>query len=716
LIQNSHWGRYNGVVAQGQTAAATTLANGTGNTNPTAKIDPKMRGISRLADGGLDPRPAADSPLFNASLSTPPNGIEAVTYRGAFGATNWAAGWTRLDSAGYFGDLAAGTEPVAISTLPGVTGPAPFRITGDVTLISGVDYLLDETIYVDGGMLTIQPGVLIPATNGASLVVTRGSQIFAEGTAEQPIIFTSQADYDHIKDPVNNPAPEVGDNNQWGGVVVLGSAPVNFYVATNPFTGVAGNTNRGENVIEGIAAGSDGDGDGLGDLIEYGQDNVTAGGGLLTAGTSNPADNSGVIKYVSIRFGGDILGLDNEVNGLTMGGVGSGTVIENVEVFNNTDDGFEWFGGTVNCKNLVSAFNQDEDFDMDEGYSGKIQFAFAIRQDEVDGSNNVENGSELDGGNGSIFTGTPLTAAQVWNATYLGAGRVGSVAAKGNVFRMKDNFAGQFHNCVFDDFGANLIRIDDANTAARVGVELLIQNSHWGRYNGVVAQGQTAAATTLANGTGNTNPSQKINPLIGGISRLPNGGLDPRPNTFSPLYGATLSTPPAGLETVNYRGAFGSTNWAAGWTRLDSAGYFGNLATVPPVNSGSGFADADGDGISDSVEAANTALGFNAAVSDATAVLGTLKTTAQFNDNFTAGQTSVTANPNAFSLYTLSNIQDLSADDIIVQKSGNTATLNIPVESSNNLVPPFTSVGNATLTIPNVPADKQFYRFRIAAP
>jgi len=137
---------------------------------------------------------------------------------------------------------------------------------------------------------------------------------------------------------------------------------------------------------------------------------------------------------------------------------------------------------------------------------------------------------------------------------------------------------------------------------------------------------------------------------------------------------------------------------------------------VPPVNSGSGFADADGDGISDSVEAANTALGFNAAVSDATAVLGTLKTTAQFNDNFTAGQTSVTANPNAFSLYTLSNIQDLSADDIIVQKSGNTATLNIPVESSNNLVPPFTSVGNATLTIPNVPADKQFYRFRIAAP
>ena len=101
-------------------------------------------------------------------------------------------------------------------------------------------------------------------------------------------------------------------------------------------------------------------------------------------------------------------------------------------------------------------------------------------------------------------------------------------------------------------------------------------------------------------------------------------------------------------------------------------------------------------------------------MNDATTVLGTLKTTAQFNDNFTAGQTSVTSNPNDFSLYTLSNIQDLSADDIIVQKAGSTATLNIPVESSANLVPPFTSVGNATLVIPNVPADKQFYRFRVA--
>ena len=698
LIQNSHWGRYNGVVAQGQTTAADALANGTGNSDPDLQIDPKMRGISRLPDGQLDPRPAADSPLYNATLSTPPTGLETVSYRGAFGATNWASGWTYLDSEGYFGDLAAGTEPVSLITLPGVTddsgaGTGPFRVTGNVTLSSGVDYALDETIYVNGGTLTIQPGVMIVGSPGESLVVTRGSHIFAEGTAEQPIVFTSQADYDHIQDPVLNSAPTIGDNSEWGGVIILGSAPINFYAAVSPFDGVTANVNQGENAIEGIVGGDDNDFDGIGDLIEYGQDNFKNADTdpLLTAGTPDPADNSGVFKYVSIRFGGSTLSIDNEVNGLTMGGVGSGTTIEYVEVLNNSDDGFEWFGGTVNCSNLVSAFNEDEDFDMDEGYSGKIQFAFALRYDDMDGDGNVENGSELDGGNGSIKTGTPLTTAQIWNATYLGAGRVGTVSALGNVFRMKDNFAGQFHNCVFDDFGGNLVRIDDANTAARVGNELLIQNSHWGRYNGVVAQGQTTAADALANGTGNSNPTQKINPLLGGISRQPNGGLDPRPNTFSPLYGASLSTPPAGLETVNYRGAFGSTNWADGWTYLDSAGYFGNLATVPPVTGGGEppFVDSDNDGIDDALEVtpALVALGF---------VVGT-DDSVLFAD-----------------LFTETSIQDLSVDDLIVQKVGNDVTVTIPVESSVDLVPPFNPEGNATLLIQDVPADKEFYRIRLA--
>ncbi|MFD2258141.1 hypothetical protein ACFSSA_15780, partial [Luteolibacter algae] len=395
------------------------------------------------------------------------------------------------------------------------------------------------------------------ASSDRTLVVCRGSQIFAEGTAQNPIIFTSMDDYNHRTDPTNFPnAPQIGDNGQWGGVIILGNAPINFYVSGNPFTGATtGNTNLGENKIEGIPSGADLDFDGFGDLIEYGQDNGKASSGTatLTAGTANPADNSGVFKYVSIRFGGQAIAQDDEVNGLTMGGVGSGTTIEHVEVFNNSDDGFEWFGGTVNCKNLVAAFNEDEAFDMDEGYAGTIQFAFAIREDFPDGSNTVENVSELDGGNGSSKTGTPLTSAKVYNATLLGAGRTGAVSSQGTLFRMKDNYAGQWHNSVFDDFGGNLVRIDDTNTAARVGTELLVNNSTWGRFNGVAAEGQTSAANALIAQTGNS--AVNTDPQLRGVSRTNNGGLDPRPLANSPLLSASLSPVPAGLETVSYRGA-----------------------------------------------------------------------------------------------------------------------------------------------------------------
>lgn len=586
--------------------------------------------------------------------------------------------------------------PVPISTLPGVTVTAPHRVTGNVTLSAGVDYFLDTEIYVDGGTLTIQPGVMIAADADGALIVCRGSQIFAEGTAEQPIVITSMAEYNHLQDP-SNPAPEIGDNSAWGGVIILGRAPINFHVSGNPFTGTTGgHTNLGENKIEGVASGVDGDGDGFGDLIEYGQDNALVGGLLQVITPADPDDNSGVFKFVSLRFGGKVLGLDDEINGLTMGGVGRGTTIEYVEVINNSDDGFEWFGGTVNCKYLVSFANEDEDFDIDEGFSGTLQHLFAMRNDDVDGSGNVENGSELDGGNGSLKTGIPLSTAKIWNATYIGAGRTGSVEFKGNVFRMKDNYAGQFHNCVFDDFGGNLVRIDDADTAARVGNELRIENSHWGRFNGAVAEGQIAAATTLANGPGNTDPTQQVNPLLGGISRLPNGGLDPRPNTFSPLYNVSLSTPPAGVDAVNYRGAFGSTNWAMGWTYLDAAGYFGDLATVPVVDQpGTGeppFVDSDGDGISDALEAtaALQALGFSVGTNDVSGPAG-----------------------NRFaSLYTEDSIQDLRGTGLMIQKVGNSVNLTLDIESSTTL-DGWVPVGVMTGTVSDVDPNKQFFRLFI---
>ena len=160
-----------------------------------------------------------------------------------------------------------------------------------------------------GTVIKGQPG---QGENASALVVARGGKIFAEGTATNPIIFTSTAD--DVTDPNDLPLDARG---LWGGVIILGKASLN--------------SSPGETPIEGIE--------------------VTETRGLY--GGSDDADNSGVFRYVSIRYGGTDIGAGNEINGLTMGGVGSGTVIDHVEVANNADDGFEWFGGTVNASHLV---------------------------------------------------------------------------------------------------------------------------------------------------------------------------------------------------------------------------------------------------------------------------------------------------------------------------------------------------------------------------
>jgi hypothetical protein len=195
---------------------------------------------------------------------------------------------------------------------------------------------MDKSIFVkSGATLTIEPGTTVLGTenitNGTrgSLVVARGSRLVAEGTAEAPIVFTAKEEYDAklTVDTSDDLDPSLGDGGYWGGVILLGSAPVNFY--TGP------STNANENSIEGFPAGSSAD---------------------LLYGGINAADDSGVLKYVSIRFGGYEYAANKEINGLTMGGVGSGTTIENVEVISNTDDGVEIFGGTVNTKRIAVAF------------------------------------------------------------------------------------------------------------------------------------------------------------------------------------------------------------------------------------------------------------------------------------------------------------------------------------------------------------------------
>ncbi|MBU2556103.1 MAG: hypothetical protein KKF98_16755 [Bacteroidetes bacterium] len=220
------------------------------------------------------------------------------------------------------------------------------NITADETWTTGKVYVLKSRIAVVNGVtLTIEPGVIVKGeagtqANATALLIARGAKLMAEGTAQSPIIFTSVADEimpGEIASP--NLAPDVA--GLWGGLLILGNARIS---ASNESGDVS------EVQIEGIPT-SDPNG--------------------LYGGNDN-ADNSGVIKYISIRHGGTDIGAGNEINGLSLGGVGSGTVIENVEIVSNQDDGIEFFGGTVNLKNAVVWNVNDDAIDTDQSYNGTV--------------------------------------------------------------------------------------------------------------------------------------------------------------------------------------------------------------------------------------------------------------------------------------------------------------------------------------------------------
>lgn len=225
------------------------------------------------------------------------------------------------------------------------------NVTANTTWTTGKTYILAGRITVtSGATLTIQPGVVVKGqagtgANATALLIARGAKIMAEGTAARPIVFTSVADEITPENIAagNFGSPNLGSdvNGLWGGLIILGRAPISASNAGADVTEVQ---------IEGIPTS---DPNGL-------------------YGGNDPADNSGVVKYVSLRHGGTNIGSGNEINGLTLGGVGSGTVIENVEIVSNQDDGIEWFGGTVSVKNALVWNVGDDGIDTDQAWSGTL--------------------------------------------------------------------------------------------------------------------------------------------------------------------------------------------------------------------------------------------------------------------------------------------------------------------------------------------------------
>ncbi len=406
--------------------------------------------------------------------------------------------------------------------------------TGTTTWTADKNYLIDGFVFVnDGQTLTIEPGTVIRAKTGqgenaSALIVARGGKIIAAGTPVSPIIFTCEGD------DLQGSVP-LFSKGFWGGLIILGNAPLN-----NKFS---------EDHIEGIP--------------------ISEPRGIY--GGNDPEDNSGILRYVSLRHGGTNIGSDNEINGITFGGVGNKTLVEYVEVISNKDDGIEFFGGTVNCKYIVSAFNGDDAFDFDLGYQGKGQFWLGV-QDQAEGDLFIECSGGLD-----PELGLPYTIPRVFNATFIGrgdnitnrsflfnryaGGHVGNsiilnqhsgvyIQFKENHNDCYDQFTNQnltLKNNIFYDVAGNM-----AETIFRVyadaGIDVSQQNENFSTY--------FEDAANIVSNPGIEITSDHIN-------ILPTGNVSDN----------MADVPDDWFTVVGFKGAFNTDNWARNWTLLHQSGW-----------------------------------------------------------------------------------------------------------------------------------------------
>jgi hypothetical protein len=289
-----------------------------------------------------------------------------------------------------------------------------------------------QTLYVQSGTIIkgTGPGDLHP-TEPSALIIDRDGYAEMLGDSCCPIVMTYL--YDNVDDPADMPHGNAS-RGLWGGLIILGYANI----------GDCGtHTGEVERHIEGIPE------------TAWDYDNVIYG----CDGNCDDNDNSGIYGFISIRHGGHEIGEANEINGLTMGAVGAGTEIHHIEVYHNLDDGFEWFGGTVNTRYLVSAFNGDDAFDYDQGFRGYGQHWFAILDDDGD------NVGEHDG-NEDPEDACPFARPNIANVTYMGPGEGASGAANSQVLKVRDNAGGHYSNSIFIDFPQKGLSIEDLDPPA----------------------------------------------------------------------------------------------------------------------------------------------------------------------------------------------------------------------------------------------------------
>lgn len=482
--------------------------------------------------------------------------------------------------------------------------PEPDNNTGELTALEGnlttqtLDaskvYLLKSQVFIpDGVTLTIPAGTVIKGDRKAVLVVKPGGKLIANGTASEPVIFTSKV------------AAGERERGYWGGIVILGKAFVN---------------QPGLVAIEGISP-----------AVNYGAKYQDAAA-TVTFNT-NETDNSGSLTYVRIEYAGVELTPNNETNGLTLGGVGNGTVIDNVQVSYGGDDGFEWFGGTVNAKHLISFNTWDDDFDTDFGWKGKVQYGLIVRYPTAaDQSESNAFESDSQGNGNEIFsngtTGTAwctntekggCTSGVFSNITVLGPREITGPTARAisnnykNAMHIRRRSSISIFNSYISGFRIGM-RVDDSGTLGNITAGNAVFANNVLAVPGTVVAGTTTTpsdasfatgltlddAGVVGNGTaGNAvflretwnannttltaNPAWTLeaNPYAElGIAANWYWGANDVNAYVAPAFavssgtlatGAAFTNPKvsSGFDVVTYRGAFGANNWTTGWTQFN---------------------------------------------------------------------------------------------------------------------------------------------------
>ncbi len=387
--------------------------------------------LTLLPVTNINPLPANDA--LSSVASAPADGVfEPAAYRGGFSPTeNWLIGWTAANAYGF---VNAPTIP------PGGQVMVSSNITVSTTWTADKTYNLQGQIYVmPGATLTIEPGTVIASTagGGGSLAVTRGAKIFVNGTCTNPVIMTSSTDVATWAVDASHPTgrnPKTGTwhegANEWGNLTIMGKGVISASLAPgNSATPTGTNVKQMEGLTDPVAV----------------------------YGGNDDNDDSGAIHYLSLRYGGKVLALANELNGLSLGGVGRETDIDHVEIMNNVDDGIEIWGGTVNLK-YVNIWNIGDDaFDVDQGWRGKAQFGLIVQGYSVDaaqGSGVGDNIFETDGAENS--DAQPITTSTIYNFTVVGQPIAGDHATA-----WRDNAHMQYRNCTFMELGERLVSFDN---------------------------------------------------------------------------------------------------------------------------------------------------------------------------------------------------------------------------------------------------------------